>query len=68
MIVRKLKATRSSVYPNNEPIPASLPSSYRVSSSTKHCDNCTHYSPGSKMCLAYQAPVWPLYVCDGWKG
>ena len=66
MIVRKLKATRSNVYPNNEPISEKLPNSYRISTSEKKCMNCAAYSE-SRMCTAFQAPVWPLYVCDGYQ-
>lgn len=55
-------------YPDDEPIPDSLPEKYRPS---ERCDNCSAYVPSSvpglKYCATWDALVRPAYVCAAWK-
>jgi len=50
-------------YPDDEPIPDSLPGKYRMS---ERCDNCSVYVPSTKNCTMWSAKVRPEYVCAAW--
>lgn len=50
-------------YPDGEPIPASLPSLYRVSN---RCGGCLSYIPSISYCNTWNEEVRPDYVCALW--
>jgi hypothetical protein len=63
---------RPRVYPNGQPIPASLPDSYQPAvygnaPANQYCSNCQHFDLRSYYCNKWSARVKPRYWCAGWQ-
>lgn len=63
---------RPNVYPNGEPIPASLPPSYQPmvygnAPVGQGCYNCKYYELRSSMCSKWDARVKRRWWCDAWE-
>lgn len=62
---------RSNVYPNGQPIPASLPESYQPAAygnapEGQSCFSCKNFDLTTRYCSAWKAPVKPRWWCEGW--
>lgn len=63
---------RSSVYPNGQPIPDSLPPSYQPASlgnapKGQVCFNCKYFQIASRYCNKWDANVKPRWWCEAWE-